>query len=781
MLSRAIITSSRVASSAAASGGGPSSSIRSLTRRYRSSNCAATIFVSASALSPSPPRRDELRLRHRHRHRHRPHRRFYSTGLTDRFWDVVESGSLDPSNPIMDDVERIFPRRGGDIDDSASASSTTSSMLPLLPDFSRVRARHLAGACERLQAEYDAEWDELEGDLARYNASSDDDDDEEGSSLSPEDVLDRIDDASASLRYARNVARLYGSLLGGDEGTKGASSSSSDVVVEMRHERSAVLGRALKKMRRRSGRRRGEGSAGRCETAAIDGLLRGMECRGVVVVHGASGDDDDENAAIADIDAAEMESIAERLIEAEDAFIALTADDRRPPSPKECLSLMYELLALRQERSKLLGYSSYAEWSLRRSSSSSSSSSTAAAASASANVDAMLSLNSRIAERLLPRVSRESAARYESDEMEREDLRPYFTLDGALGGMFDLSRKLFGIEAIEAAEEGEEGETKRGWHDDVRLFRVRDEDTGDLIGSFYLDPYRRPSKENADVVLPLLSRRSKYRSKPAMCMSINVAPPMWDTDPAYLTFDDVRGLFRTYGKVLRRLLDRDESCRLYGAQTMREDDDDDDDFVGKLMERFLYEEDILSAFAVHARTGRPLTRDQINDERELTVARRRIDLCRHVFRSQLELTIHSEFLPPFERSLVSVQKDTAARYIPHETLGRGDISPLLDIFETDIVRGREGGGGGGMGGGTSCHRHVWSEMTSADAFSAFQEAGDLGDRDEMRRVGMSFRKSVLEGNGDGNGGGDGAEEERYAKFRGRGATTEALFRDLGWI
>jgi len=172
---------------------------------------------------------------------------------------------------------------------------------------------------------------------------------------------------------------------------------------------------------------------------------------------------------------------------------------------KNNIPLIQEILSLKQEQAKLLGFDSFADLSLAR--------------KMAPSVQSVLELSDLIAEKALPAAKKEldevtsyaiengfefaegedkmkpwdvtfwSERLKESKfDLTEEELRPYFALPAVLDGMFGLVERIFGIE-VKQAEEGD----AEVWHPDVKFFNVFDAESKEQIASFYLDPYSRPA------------------------------------------------------------------------------------------------------------------------------------------------------------------------------------------------------------------------------------------------------------------------------------------------
>jgi len=232
---------------------------------------------------------------------------------------------------------------------------------------------------------------------------------------------------------------------------------------------------------------------------------------------------------------------------------------------KNNVPFIYEILKLKNQRAKMLGFNNPAEMSL--------------ATKMAPSVDSVKELSDLILDKALPAAERELAeiteyaranggdeyseanleklmswdTTYWSErlketkfDLKEEELRPYFALDNVLAGMFGLCERLFNIEIKKA-----DGETEV-WNDDVSFFNVYDKDSEKHIASFYLDPYSRPADKRGGAWVDVCIGKSEAvnRDVPVAYLTCNGSPPVGDT-PSLMTFREVETLFHETGHGLQ--------------------------------------------------------------------------------------------------------------------------------------------------------------------------------------------------------------------------------------
>ena len=230
--------------------------------------------------------------------------------------------------------------------------------------------------------------------------------------------------------------------------------------------------------------------------------------------------------------------------------------------------LIYEILELKQEMAGLLGFDNYAELSLARKMAPSVAAVTEltdlmaskAVPAAKVELEAVTALareqgGEEYSEDALPKlepwdVTFWSERLKESKfDMTQEELRPFFALPAVLDGMFGLLDRLFGV-TVEAADGDAEV-----WNEDVRFFKIYDNDTRKHIASFYLDPYSRPENKRGGAWMDTCIGRSDATKHevPVAYLTCNGSPPVGD-QPSLMTFQEVETLFHETGHGLQHML-----------------------------------------------------------------------------------------------------------------------------------------------------------------------------------------------------------------------------------
>lgn len=433
--------------------------------------------------------------------------------------------------------------------------------------------------------------------------------------------------------------------------------------------------------------------------------------------------------------------------------------------------VMNEILALRQEKAKLLGFETFAELSLARKMAGSvdeieqllvslvDASKTAAekdladlrelatsgVAGAPENGELLHWDLEFLSERL-----REARFAYTDEE-----IRPYFSLERVLDGLFSLTERLFGVK-VRAAD----GEVPV-WNKDVRFFRIEDE-AGAEVAAFFLDPFSRPADKRGGAWMDeCVSRRLREGETaarvPIAYLVCNQTPPTADT-PSLMSFREVETLFHEFGHGLQHMLTKVD---YEGASGITGVEWDAVELPSQFMENWCYQRETLLGMSGHHETGEKLPEELF----EKIVAARNFRagwmMLRQVQFARTDLELHHRFTPGGDESVFDVD-----RRIAKETLVM--LPHADDRFLCAFGHIFAGGYAAGY------YSYKWAEVLSADAFGAFEDAG-LDDDAKVREVGGRFRETVLAL------GGSVAPAEVFKAFRGRAPTTDALLRHSGLV
>ena len=425
--------------------------------------------------------------------------------------------------------------------------------------------------------------------------------------------------------------------------------------------------------------------------------------------------------------------------------------------------LISQILSLRGEKAKLLGYQSHADVSLAEKMAPNVAAvekmfEELCAASWTAAEKDLKDLNTLAAENGItePLVNWDVAFWAERLREKRfdytdEELRPYFSLENVLSGLFGLVNRIFGI-TVTAAD----GEAPM-WNPDVRFFHIANEN-GNRIASFYLDPYSRPENKRGGAWMDeCLSRRhvDGQLQLPVAHLVCNATPPVGDK-PSLMTFREVETLFHEFGHGLQHMLttvDYADASGINGVEW------DAVELPSQFMENWCYHKPTLIGMTAHFETGESLPDELFEKICAARTYRAGSQMLRQLLFGMTDIELHHRFDTNGQQSVLDVQ-----RGISEKT----SVLPLLP--EDRSLCAFEHIFSGGYAAGY--YSYKWAEVLSADAFSAFEEAG-LDDPDAVAQTGRRFRDTVL------SLGGGRHPMDIFKDFRGREPSSEALLRHCG--
>jgi len=333
-----------------------------------------------------------------------------------------------------------------------------------------------------------------------------------------------------------------------------------------------------------------------------------------------------------------------------------------------------------------------------------------------------------------------------------EQLRPYFPMPRVLEGLFSLTERLFDVSIEET-----QGDAPQ-WHADVRFYRVKNA-AGEPIAAFYLDPYSRPAEKRGGAWMDeCLSRRVLPGGGvrlPVVHLCCNGTPPVGEI-PSLMSFNEVETLFHEFGHGLQGMLTTVDVSEVSGVSGVEWDAVE---IASQFMENWCYHKPTLIGMTKHVESGEPLPDDLFDKICAARTFRAGSMFMRQLHFSMGDMQLHH-------------QLDSESQESPLELFARiGKETSVLPPLPEDRSLNAFGHlFGGGYAAGY--YSYKWSEVLSADAFAAFEEAG-LDDEKALAELGAKYRDTILAQ------GGSRPPMDVYKDFRGRAPTTEALLRHNG--
>jgi peptidyl-dipeptidase Dcp len=414
-------------------------------------------------------------------------------------------------------------------------------------------------------------------------------------------------------------------------------------------------------------------------------------------------------------------------------------------------ALAAETLALREERAKLLGYSSFADFKLEPEMAK-----TPGAvrdllmrvwepAKAKANADAailqaMMQADG-INDDLAPWDWRyySEKRRVAEHDLDEAALKPYLGLEAMLAAQFDCANRLFGLEfrPLDAAL----------YHPDARAWEVTRK--GSHVAVFIGDYFARGSKRSGAWCSAMRSQRKLGGDvRPIVVNICNFAKG----DPALLSYDDARTLFHEFGHALHQMLSDVTHGFISGTSVAR-------DFVelpSQLYEHWLEVPEVLQKHARHHQTGEPMPEDMLKRLLAAGTYDQGFATVEFVASALVDLAFHEGAAPADPMAMQA--RVLADIGMPAAITMRHATPHFAHVFSGD-------------GYSSGYYSYMWSEVMDADAFAAFEETGDYFDPATAKKL----EQFIL------SAGGSEEAEALYLKFRGKMPGVEALLKGRGLL
>ncbi|MFY9128558.1 MAG: M3 family metallopeptidase [Limnohabitans sp.] len=422
-------------------------------------------------------------------------------------------------------------------------------------------------------------------------------------------------------------------------------------------------------------------------------------------------------------------------------------------------ALIKEILQLREEEAKLLGFQNYAEVSV-----------TTKMADSPAKV---ISFLRDLAQRARPFAEKDLAdmrqfatahldlqnpqawdwpyigeklkeARYSFSEQE---VKQYFTAPKVLQGLFKIIETLFEVHIHE--------DKAPVWHPAVGFYRI--ERKGQLVGQFYLDPPARAGKRGGawmdDVRARWLRPDTQALQTPVAHLVCNFAEGV-EGQPPLLTHDDVITLFHEFGHGLHHMLTQVNERDVSGISGVEWDAVE---LPSQFMENFCWEWSVLKHMTAHVKTGEALPRELFDKMVEAKNFQSGLQTLRQIEFALLDMLLHSEHKPTddFMPILKKVREEVAVIQAP-------EFNRMAHTFSHIFAGGYAAG----------YYSYKWAEVLSADAYAAFEETA-LPDGSPNLETGRRYREAILEA------GGSRPALDSFVAFRGREPSLNALLRHQG--
>ncbi|MBI5264821.1 MAG: M3 family metallopeptidase [Bradyrhizobium sp.] len=325
-------------------------------------------------------------------------------------------------------------------------------------------------------------------------------------------------------------------------------------------------------------------------------------------------------------------------------------------------------------------------------------------------------------------------------------IKPYLTLDSMIAAAFDCATRLFGITFTERTD-------IPAWHPDVRVWEVKDAE-GRHKALFYGDYFARPSKRSGAWMTSLRDQQKLDGDVAPLIINVCNFAKGADGEPSLLSPDDARTLFHEFGHALHGMLSNVTYPSLSGTSVFT-------DFVelpSQLYEHWQEQPQVLQQFARHYQSGEPLPDDLLQRFLAARKFNQGFATVEFVSSALIDLEFHTQPASN-SRDVRAFEKAELEKIgMPEEIALRHRPTQFGHIFSGDHYA-------------AGYYSYMWSEVMDADAFGAFEEAGNIFDPAVARRLHDDIYSS----------GGSLDPEAAYIAFRGRPPEPDALLRRRGLL
>jgi peptidyl-dipeptidase Dcp len=325
-------------------------------------------------------------------------------------------------------------------------------------------------------------------------------------------------------------------------------------------------------------------------------------------------------------------------------------------------------------------------------------------------------------------------------------IKPYLVLDHMIEAAFDCATRLFGLTFTERND-------IPTWHPDVRVWEVKDK-AGQHKALFYGDYFARTSKRSGAWMTSLRDQQKLDGEVAPLIINVCNFAKGADGQPSLLSPDDARTLFHEFGHGLHGMLSNVTYPSLSGTSVFT-------DFVelpSQLYEHWQERPEVLQKFARHYQTGEPLPEELLQRFLAARKFNQSFATIEFVSSALIDLEFHTQPAAASRDVRAFERAEMEKIGMPQEIVLRHRPQQFGHIFSGDHYA-------------SGYYSYMWSEVMDADAFGAFEEAGDIFDPAVAKRLHDDIYSS----------GGSRDPEDAYVAFRGREPEPDALLRRRGLL
>lgn len=415
-------------------------------------------------------------------------------------------------------------------------------------------------------------------------------------------------------------------------------------------------------------------------------------------------------------------------------------------------AIIAQIVALRDQRAKLLGFANHAEWRMQD---------TMARTPAAAR-----ELMNRVWEPAKARVAEEVAdmraiaghdiepwdylyysekVRKQKYDLDQNELKPYFVLDNVKQGAFYMAGRLygFGFTRLPAG-------VVPGFHPDVEVFEVKDIASGRHIGLFYSDDFARPGKRSGAWATTYRSYSTYDGVKNVLSSNNNNFIKAEGGQPILISLDDAETLFHEFGHALHSLAASYTYPALGGTPR------DYVEYPSQVHEHWVLSRPILDGYMKHYQTGEPMPQALVDKIEAASTFNQGYATVSYLSSALVDMDLHTRATPPTD--IDAFERESLARYgMPKEIVMRHRLPQFNHLFTSDAYS-------------AGYYSYLWSEVMDADTWAYFEESGDVFNPEIAARY-----KAIILAEGNTT-----DRAEAYRRFRGRDPDVTALLKVRGF-
>ncbi|WP_245767587.1 M3 family metallopeptidase [Stigmatella erecta] len=420
-------------------------------------------------------------------------------------------------------------------------------------------------------------------------------------------------------------------------------------------------------------------------------------------------------------------------------------------------ALITEILQLRAERAKLLGYPTHAHWRLENAMAKTPERATAlmeavwpaAVARVREEVADMQAIANKEGTKLKIApwdyrfyAEKVRKAKYDLDENE---VKPYLQLEKLREGMFWVAGELFGFTFSPVSD-------VPVYHPDVRVWEVKDKASGKHVGLWYFDPYARAGKRSG-AWMNAYRNQERFKGDITTIVSNNSNFLKGNPgEPVLISWEDASTLFHEFGHALHGLSSNVTYPSLSGTSVAR----DYVEFPSQLLEHWLSTPEVLNRYALHYQTGKPIPPALVAKIDKASTFNQGFATVEYLSSALVDMKLHTAGDQKIDPD--AFERDTLKKLgMPEEIVMRHRTPQFGHIFSGD-------------GYSAGYYSYLWSDTLTADAYEAFTQGKGPYDPEVAGRL----RKNVF------SAGNTVDPAEAYRAFRGKDAGIDALMRKRGF-